>query len=100
MALAAGSSPFAVALTFCHRHREVKPSADVNSVDKHGNTPLHIAAEGGDPIIVQFLINNGASVDMVSKEVLLDTLTRDTSGKNDSVGSLDELEISFLESRL
>ena len=49
--------------------RDAKASADVNSVDKAGNTPLHIAAEADSYDIVRFLLDNGASVDAISNEV-------------------------------
>jgi len=49
--------------------RDAKPAADVNSVDKAGNTPLHIAAEADSIEIVEFLLGNGAQVDTVSTEV-------------------------------
>jgi len=35
--------------------------ANVNVVDSKGRTPLHRAAENGDPKVIQFLVRNGAN---------------------------------------
>jgi hypothetical protein len=37
--------------------------ADPNALDGRGRTPLHAAADGGDPAVVRLLIDNGAVVD-------------------------------------
>lgn len=36
--------------------------ADVNSRDRDGNTPLHLAASGGDTPFVKILLNRGADI--------------------------------------
>ncbi len=43
----------------------VKEGADVNAVGENGWTPLHGAAYSGADEIVQFLVDNGATLDLI-----------------------------------
>jgi ankyrin repeat protein len=40
----------------------IKKGADVNSVDKFGDTPLHYAARSGNLTIIEYLVQNGAKI--------------------------------------
>ena len=43
---------------------------DINKRDFSGFTPLHLASEHGDPLVVEFLLENGAAIDSRQVSVL------------------------------
>ena len=46
--------------------------ASVNIQDRHGNTPLHLAASNGNYEVVKLLVGEFADVDAVTKVLLYD----------------------------
>ena len=59
--LAAASAPVHDADSLAVLHSLLKAGADVHAADAHGTTPLHAAAQGGDPRAIARLLSFGAN---------------------------------------
>lgn len=65
----------------------IKLGADVNALDEHGWTPLHIASANGEHSVIQFLLDNGADV---TKKIKISSM----SEENQYYFALDIVKLS------